>query len=370
MSFLRALEQTLLTIIRTRELLMLAVVSVLFYAVYYPAPYQQQTATDIALVVVDADRSPMSRALVRHLSDTRAVFVVVETGNLGEARELVRARKADGVVYLAPHLQQRVLSRGGGTGIALWLNGAYFVRAEAIGETLGQVALDALDELAQTVPAIARQRAPEVLVQPIFTTGGYRDYVFPAVANIILQQTLLAASARLVADRRQRGWTVMRRAEALGMLAAAVLVGVLTTGFYFGFVYWAQGVPRGGNMPGLLLAIPPFAVAVAGLGMVLGSLFRAGDDALKVLLPTSLPLLFLGGFAWPLYAMPQWLATGAWLSPATPATHLFIRFNQMGATLAEAWGPFCVMAGLAACYTAGFLWRVRRLNAEVCTGGA
>ncbi|MDF2605637.1 MAG: transporter permease [Sphingomonas sp.] len=73
----------------------------------------------------------------------------------------------------------------------------------------------------------------------------------------------------------------MRRAEALGILAAAVLVGILTTGFYFGFVYWAQGVPRAGNMPGLLLAIPPFAVAVAGLGMVLGSLFRAGDDALK-----------------------------------------------------------------------------------------
>lgn len=81
--------------------------------------------------------------------------------------------------------------------------------------------------------AIARQRAPEVLVQPIFTTGGYRDYVFPAVASIILQQTLLAASARLVADRRQRGWTVMRRACWPPSCS-----------------YWAQGVPRGGNMPG------------------------------------------------------------------------------------------------------------------------
>ncbi len=364
MNFVSAIEQTLLTILRTRELLMLAIVSVLFYAFYYPAPYQQQTATDIALVVVDADRSPLSRALVRHLSDTRAVFVVVETGNLGEARELVRAREADGVLYLAPHLQQRVLSRGGGTGIALWLNGAYFVRAEAIGETLAEVALDTINELADSVPALARQRAPEVLVQPIFTTGGYRDYVFPAVANIILQQTLLAASARLVADRRQRGWAVMRPAEALGMLAAAALVGTLAAGFYFGLVYWLQGVPRGGNMPGLLLAIPLFAVAVSGLGLLLGSLFSTGDDALKVLLPTSLPLLFLGGFAWPLYAMPQWLATLAWLSPATSATHLFIRYNQMAASLAEAWGPFCVMAGLAACYTVGFLLRARRLNRE------
>jgi ABC-2 type transport system permease protein len=364
MTFVRAIEQTFFTILRSRELFALAILSVLFYAFYYPAPYEQQTANDINLVVVDADRSPLSRALVRHLSDTRTVHVLGELANLADARELIHARKADGVLYFAPNAGQQVLDGRGGSGIALWLNGSYFVRAEAIGSTLAEVALDAVAELEQAVPALSRQDRQPILEQPIFTTGGYRDYVFPAVANIILQQTLMAASARLVADRRRRGWQVMKPAEALGMLVACATIGMLSAGFYFGLIYWIQDVPHGGNMPGLLISMPLFAFAVVGLGMFAGSLFRNGDDALKVLLSTSLPLLFLGGFAWPLYQMPDWLATIAWLSPATVATHLFIRFNQMGATLSEARGPLLMMAALALVYTVGFLIRIDRLNRQ------
>ena len=362
MTVIAAMQRTLLTILATRELLTLAIVSVIFYAFYYPAPYQQQTSHNLGLVVVDADQSVVSQKFVQHLNDTRAVYIVLETQDAALARELVRERKADGVLYFAPKFGDQLLQGRGGAGIAVWLNASYLVRAESIGTTLADVAQDTVEDIADTVPALARARVPTVLTQPKFTIGGYRDYVFPAVANIILQQTLLSASARFVADRRRRGWTRLTREEALGMLAAFATVGLLACGFYFGFVYWIQDVPHGGNMPGLLISMPLFAIAVAALGLLAGTFFRDGDNALKVLLPTSLPLVFLGGFAWPLAQMPAWLSTLAWLSPATGAMHLFIRFNQMGASLAEARGPLLCMAGLALGYTAAFLLRVEQLN--------
>jgi len=368
MTFFGSTQRTLLTILGSPELLLLAILSVIFYAFYYPAPYQQQTSQDLGLVVVDADRSPLSRELVRRLGDTRAVWVVGETENLALARELLLERKADGVLYFAPHLGDQLLQGRGGAGIAVWLNGSYLVRAEAIGSTLADVAADTAEDMAEkAIPSQAHVRGPEVLVQPMFTLGGYRDYVFPAVANIILQQTLLAAAARLLADRRQRGWLKARRAEALGILAAYATVGSLAAGFYFGFVYWVQDVPRAGNMPGLLIAMPLFALAVSALGLFAGTFFRTGDNALKVIFPTSLPLLFLAGFAWPLEQMPEWLSKIAWLSPATPAMHLFIRFNQMGASIGEALGPLLCMAGLAVLYTAGFLFRIEQLNRRAAT---
>ena len=362
MTFVGSVERTFLMILGSRELFALAILSVLFYAFYYPAPYQQQTSNDVALVVVDADQSEFSRILVQHLGDTRAVHVLGDVPNLGEAKELVRSRKADGILYFAPGLGEQLLEGRAGAGVSLWLNGSYFVRAEAIAITVAEVAADALEEVARRVPELSRQEAAPILVEPVFTTGGYRDYVFPAVANIILQQTLLAASARLMAERRRRGWSVMGLMEALGTLAACAIVGMLTAGFYFGFIYWVQDVPRAGNMAGLLLSIPLFAVAVSALGLFLGSLFRTGDDALKVLFPTSLPLVFLAGFAWPLDQMPGWLAAIAWLSPTTAAMHLFIRFNQMGATLGEAWWPFLIMAGLAVLYAAVYMLRTLQLN--------
>ncbi|MCI1141255.1 ABC transporter permease [Sphingomonas sp. WKB10] len=32
-------------------------------------------------------------------------------------------------------------------------------------------------------------------------------------------------------------------------------------------------------------------------------------------MPTSVPLVFLAGFAWPLQSMPGWLSALAWFSP-------------------------------------------------------
>jgi ABC-2 type transport system permease protein len=78
-------------------------------------------------------------------------------------------------------------------------------------------------------------------------------------------------------------------------------------------------------------------------------------------MPTSVPLVFLAGFAWPLDEMPGWLAAIAWFSPATAAMHLFIRFNQMGASIAEAATPLLVLIGLMIGY--GAIWCFGRSHA-------
>ena len=364
MSFRVAFERTLIEIARTRELLSLAVLSVLLYAFYYPAPYARQDAIGMPLVVVDQSRTPLSRDLIRALDATQAVDVVAEAPDMASARDILLDRRADGILVLSGDLDRMVanpLAPRPGAGAALILNTAYFVRAESIGGALAEVLADAAKRRGgAALGRGATDPAALVRVQPLFnTTSGYRDYVFPAIANIILQQTLMFTAARLAAERRRRGAAPRRIAARLGTWAALVLVGMLGQAFVFGFAFWVQDVPRGGNMAGLLLAMPLFAGAVAALGLAIGGAMRSGDDALKLLMPTSLPLVFLAGFAWPLDQMPGWLATLAWVSPGTPAMHLFVRFNQMGATIGEAAGPMAVMAGLCAAYLALALWTGR-----------
>lgn len=358
-----AFEATLFEILGARELLSLAVISVLFYAFYYPAPYSQQQAIALPLVVVDQDRTPLSRAIVRGLGDTQSVRVVEQAPDMAAARRAVRERRAEGILYLARGLTTTAFDHRPGAGAALILNGTYFVRAEGIARALGEVAADQAARLGGTLGAGDPAPAGWIKVQPLFnTTGGYRDYVFPAIANIILQQTLLLAAARLVAERRRRGTWRGGVAEALGSWVALIVIGMAGALFFFGFAFWAQDVPRAGNVAGLLIGVPLFAAAVAALGLLLGSLFRNGDDALKLLMPTSLPLVFLAGFAWPLDEMPGWLATLAWLSPATAAMHVFVRFNQMGASIAEAAEPLAVLAALAVVY--GIAWIIRSRSVD------
>ncbi|SEM74581.1 ABC-2 type transport system permease protein [Sphingomonas gellani] len=353
-----AFERTLLEILSVRELLSLAVVSVLFYAFYYPAPYSQQQVVALPLVVVDGDNSVLSRGVVRGLSGTQAVRIVARAHDLPEARELLRERRAEGIVLISRGLSAAVLSGRPGAGVAVILNGSYFVRAEGIARALGEVVAAEAEQVGRALGL-----APDRVVLPIRTealfnpTGGYRDYVFPAIANIILQQTLLFTAARLIAERRRRGAWRRGMREAIGTWLACVVLGVAGQAFFFGFAYWVQDVPRGGNISGLLLAMPLFSAAVAALGLSIGSWFRDGDDALKLLMPTSVPLVFLAGFAWPLDQMPGWVSAIAWLSPATAAMHLLVRFNQMGATVDEAAGPLIVMMALVFAYGATWLWR-------------
>ncbi|MFN3675841.1 MAG: ABC transporter permease [Sphingomonas pseudosanguinis] len=363
MSVRAAFEQTLLTILTTRDLVAVAVLSVLLYAFYYPAPYAHQTATRLPVVVVDGDHSPLSRRLVAHLGQTRAVAVVGEVADMPAARAVMRERGAEAILMLSPDFTRNALSGRGTSGVALWLNGTYLLRAESVGAGLAEVVVDTIEEWRAARGGVAaRQAAMPVLVHPLFnTTGGYRDYIFPAVANIILQQTLLFASARLIAERRRRNPAPVRLPAALGIWLACTVIGMLAAFFYFGFIYWVQDMPRGGNMPMLLVAVPAFAGAVAALGLAVGTFFRNGDDALKILLPTSVPLVFLAGFAWPLDAMPRWLATLAWASPATGGMHLFIRLNQMGARASEVVGPLGILLLLTLVYLGVFVFRIGRV---------
>ncbi len=355
----REFEATLLEILGARELLSLAVISVLFYAFYYPAPYAQQQVQALPMAVIDHDDTPLSRAVVRGLGRTQAVRVVEHAPDMMAARQAVRQRRADGILYLSKGLSTSALAGRPGSGAALIINGAYFVRAEGIARALGEVVADQAKQLGNAVGA-PRGIDPDkaIVVQPLFnSTSGYRDYVFPAIVNIILQQTLLFTAARMIAERRRRGVWRRNAAEAIGAWGALTLIGIFAGLYVFGFAYWVQDVPRAGNVPGLLIALPLFAAAVSAAGLAIGSLFRNGDDALKLLMPTSVPLVFLAGFAWPLDQMPDWLATIAWASPATAAMHLFVRFNQMAASISEASGPMIAMAALAIGY--GAWWMIR-----------
>lgn len=90
----------------------------------------------------------------------------------------------------------------------IWLTIAQrrlFLRAEAIGKSIAEAAAATVETRLTELRRDDRTPRTEIVVHPLFnTTEGYRDSVFPPVANMILQQTLLFAAARLVAKRRRR----------------------------------------------------------------------------------------------------------------------------------------------------------------------
>lgn len=332
-----AFRATLAEIASTRALWSTMLVAVLFYAFYYPAPYRHQAVLDLPVVVVDEEDSAATRAFVSALDDTREIAVVARAANEGEALRMVRDREVDGVLRLSRGLTERLIAGRGTGGISLQVNGAYLLRAQAVGTALEAVATDAAREAAA---ARGVELPTPVVVRPLFnTTAGYADYIFPAVSIVILQQTLLFGAAMLAGQRRARGAAILSDpAGKIGTLLALTLVGSLGMLFYFGPVFWLLDMPRGGNIPALLPTVPLFALTVAALGTAIGGRLDQGDRAMELLVPTSLLVFFLSGAAWPSDMMPLWVRALAFVSPATHGVPLFVGLNQMGASLGESAG--------------------------------
>jgi ABC-2 type transport system permease protein len=80
---------------------------------------------------------------------------------------------------------------------------------------------------------------------------------------------------------------------------------------------------------------------------------------MQVLLFTSLPSVFLAGFAWPPEAIPAWLRVLSLLLPSTSGIAGVLRLTEMGAELRHVRGEWLVLWALAAVYGA-LAWLAER----------
>lgn len=352
MTFGQAFVGTWRAILRSRTLLSTMLLSVALYGFYYPAPYAHETAQRLPVIIVDQDNSALSRAMVRDLDATRAVEIVAMASDVAEARRRMRRGDADGVILVTQGLERQLRTGAPGAGIGVWVNATYLLRASTIGEAITSVVEGlAAERLLPGGQAVRAGLPIKVTAEPLFNrTGGYKSYVFPAVAVIIVQQTLLFGAATFMGGRRREGRWRMAPLEFIGSLAALASVGILNCLFLFGLIFWLQDVPTNENLPALLLAVPLFATAVAALGLWIGSFFDCSERAMVILAPTSVPLFFLTGTAWPLGQMPRFVQLLASLAPSTLGVHTFVPLNQMGASFSDVSGGMMLLAMLALTY--------------------
>ncbi|WP_308922011.1 ABC transporter permease [Janthinobacterium sp. J1-1] len=339
------------------------------YSFFYPLPYTKEVVQRVPVAVVDQDRSSMSRQLTRFAMAHPALNVVAVTPELPAAQDLLWRGDVMGVLIIPEGLQTEVLAgraaqaQVAGNGLYLMLNK---VALNGLAEVVGTVSAGIeLKRLAAATPSSYQangQRAPVAFdAVPLFNVKeGYGAYVVPGVATLIVQQTLLIGMTMLFGTWYQRKTFPLpgpRTAGGyLGMLLAFASVAFLNCCYFFGFVFWFQDYPRGGNFGGLLLLLPLFSLTVAAFGMLLAMLFRTRERGTQLMIATSMPVLFLAGLTWPVSSMPvvlQWLR---WLLPSTAGIQGFVALNQMGASVYEIRHEVAGLLGLLlACLALG--WR-------------
>lgn len=374
-AIVQAWQATLAAVLRDTGVLLLLVGAPVLYGFFYPWPYSQQAVTRVPVAVVDLDHSSLSRQITRFAAANPRIDVRWVTGDLQQAQQALWRGEIEGFAVLPADLKRQVV-RGSPATVTVEGDGAYALLnkavlygfAEAVGTVSAGVEIKKLQAAGQGARQATASRSPiNTQMVPLFNpTEGYGSYVVPAVALLIIQQTLLMGAALLAGTWVETG---AHRASArtwLGRILGLSTLGLLSGLFYVGWVFEWQDFPRGGNPWGAVALLALYAPAISALGLLLGVWFRDRERAMQVLLLTALPMAFLSGFSWPAETLPAPLQALRWLIPSTSGIQASLRLNQMGASLVDVLPQLLTLSALALVATGWLMW-LGRAHADLTT---
>ncbi len=368
-SFFSAYIDTLRTVARDLGVILLLVGAPLLYGFFYPWFYADEVVQRVPVAIVQHDGSGLARQMARFASASPRIDVVLATGDEGEAQRALLRGDVMGYALLPVGLKRHVV-RSDSVTIPVYANGAYplvakqvqYGFAEAFGTVSAGIELRRLGASGQSPLQAASSRSPvnlqmEALFNPV---EGYGSFVVAAVAILILQQTLLMGGALLVGTWREQDRAAAPPRVWLARLLALCTLGWLSGLYYFGWIFVWHDFPRGGNPWGAMLLLAVFVPAVAAMAALIGWWLADRERAMQVLLFTSIPLAFVGGFSWPAEALPTLLQWLRWISPSTAAIQASLQLNQLGAPVAAALFPLSFLLAFTVAGWLAVIWTGRQ----------
>jgi len=328
---------------------------VIFYSFLYPLPYANQVSQELPIAIVNLDNSQTSYQLERMVDATPQVTVTSRLHSIADAKNQLLSQHIGGFLVIPEHFYKDLLL-GKSPTLSYAGDASYFLvygtvvegLAKAGGTLAAQVKVSHI--LAEGSPLSFAQHQYSSFsanMKPTFNSRmGYVDYVVPAVFVLILQQTLIMAAGLIGGTQKttQGYWSSMPR---LPLFATRILVLTaiyyLLAMYYFGASFEMHGISKLASIETLFALLLPFLIASCLIGIILGEVLPRRELVTVVVLVSSMPLIFLAGFIWPVEMIPYPLVALSSLIPSTPAIQAFLSSNQMGATWPDVIGLWGMM---------------------------
>ena len=322
------------------------------YPLLYAFIYNNEVVHNAKMVVVDQSDSYLRREYVRKVDATAAVKVVSVCSDMEEAKRMMDAKEAYGILYFPSEFSKNI-HKGKQATVSLYcdMSALLFYKAFLLATT--EVSLEIGKELrAQNNPSSTIEQE-KITINPIpyesvalfNSQNGFASFLVPAILILVIQQTLILGIGMLGGTAREKNRfhslvPISRHFNGtLRIVFGKSLTYIL---LYIVVCIWALGVvpklfslPQVGEPWTVMLFVLPYLFASIFLSMTLSGFMTSRESPMLVFVFTSVILLFISGVSWPKEAIPPfWKAIG-YLFPSTPGIQGFIRINTAGASLNE-----------------------------------
>ncbi|MBD5176004.1 MAG: ABC transporter permease [Bacteroides sp.] len=335
---------------RNQGILVFLLLLPLAYPLIYSLIYNPEVVRDVPIVVVDHDRTPKSRELVRRLDATQGIKSIGYALDLSEARKAMNEHKVYGILEIPEGFDRNIGRMEEGNAV-MYCEMSLLLRYKAIlvgcTDVMLDMGADITTERIESVAPLAETIATGDLlgisnVNMGNIEGGFDSFIMPGVLILILQQALMLAvgiCGGTLRERPELGGSIIQGSILTSMIARMsvfLIFMIVPTIYVIHYVPLIFRFPMAGNVFHELMFITPMLIATIFWGFILQGIVRERESVFLIWVVTSIIFLFLSGLTWPRYAMSApWL----FLSDCVPATwglEGFIRMNTNGASIAQA----------------------------------
>jgi ABC-2 type transport system permease protein len=342
----------------------------LFAFVVLTAVFSNPVIRGLGIVVVDADRSDASRALVEQVAASPGLSIVERAGDLASAARATRSGEAIGAVYV-PADFERDLKAERRPQIIAFYNQQFLTAAGVASSGLS-------DSLSAAVKRVAPPAAPKparigslvaetiVLVNP---QKNYAQFLLRALLPVIIHIIIALAAGYTVGSefhrRSMRTWLACAGGNPI-----VALTGKLAPLFGIFFVFMLSvalilegmlGISFKGDLPMMIVAGSLLIVAYLALGALLQLLVRDLATGLGLTGIVVSPAFGYAGVGFPVLGMNAFASAWGALLPLRWYMAVLLGQAARGLPVHESARPLAVLAALAVLYSLLALLRLRSL---------
>ncbi len=281
---------------------------------------------NIALAVWDQSQTTQSRALLDAYRSADYFRIAYTVGSQDEYRALIERGQVRAALIIPPDYDQRLAQ--GDAQVSMVLDGS--------DATVGGTALSAARLIGQAYATNVLTQQAELSGRPaaftppvdVRTQVWYNPdlisayFNIPGVIGMILFFITALLTATAVVRERERGTieqlivTPIRSWELVtGKVLPYVILAFVDVLEVLIIGHWWFGVPVRGNLALILILSGLFALSSLGIGLFASTIANTQQEAMLTVMFTLLPGIFLGGFFFPIDAMPPFLQIVSYIIP-------------------------------------------------------
>lgn len=324
----------------------------LAYPVIYSLIYNPELVKEVPLVVVDHDRTPLSRELVRNIDACDEGWVKGYAADMGEAKRAMDSHKVFAILEIPSGFSKKV-GRTEQANAVLYSDMTLLLRYRgflmATTDVMMEMGSKLMTQDINTVAPLASTIAVNDLLPIEYIPmgnirSGFDSFIMPGVLILILHQCIVLAIGMAGGARREKasliGYNPHNNARSvagtmLGQILCYFTMLVLPVIFLIHYVPLIFRFPMEGSFFEEFAYLLPMSLGAFGIGFVFQAFVTERESVFVSWVVTSVVFLLLSGLIWPHYDM---IGIWRWLADALPSTWGvtgFIKMAANGASLSQ-----------------------------------